>query len=496
VNDPTTASGARATVLLIDDEDYVRESLAELLGRRGFEVREAASGDQALDQRQAEGVDLVISDLRMPGTTGSELVQALAEAAPGTPVLMLTAHGTVRSAVECLRAGACDYLLKPVDADELELAIERSLQEAARSRELRYLRSGRGSEGRRLVGDSPGWLRLLETVEQVAPSDSPVLLIGESGTGKEEVARYLQARSRRREHAFVAVNCAAIPAELFESELFGHRRGAFTGAVADRDGRFRVAHRGTLFLDEINSLSTTAQAKLLRVLQDGAFERVGDSHPTRVDVRIVCAANVELEKEVEAGRFRADLFYRINVITLRLPPLREREGDVRRLAASFVEELAAKIGRRPPELGADALAALDAYSWPGNVRELRNVIERAILLAPGDCIDAASLPFAAAAAGSAAAGDGSGAGASRGEALPSDDLDLKRRLKQAERDTLIAALERARGVRRQAAALLGIDERNLAYYLRKHDLMDWAFGAAKDAAAGTDPTSVDREQRG
>ncbi|HVS63811.1 MAG TPA: sigma-54 dependent transcriptional regulator [Thermoanaerobaculia bacterium] len=466
---PETPAG-RATVLLIDDEDYVRESLAELLVRRGYEVREAVSGDEALEHRRAEGVDAVVCDLRMPGTTGKELVAALAEAAPGTPVLMLTAHGTVRSAVECLRAGAADYLLKPVDADELELAIERSLDGAARSRELRYLRAGRVREGQRLVGGSPGWLRLLETVEQVAPSDSPVLFIGESGTGKEEVARYLQARSRRRDHAFVAVNCAAIPGELFESELFGHRRGAFTGAVADREGRFRVAHRGTLFLDEINSLSTTAQAKLLRVLQDGAFERVGDSHPTRVDVRIVCAANVELEKEVEAGRFRADLFYRINVITLRLPPLRDRPGDVRLLASAFVDELSAKLGRRTPAIGGDAMAALEAYGWPGNVRELRNVIERAILLAPGESIEAASLPFVV-----ASPADGA-------EPAVSDDLDLKRRLKRAERDTLVAALERARGVRRQAAGLLGIDERNLAYYLRKHDLMGWRPEGASDSA--------------
>jgi DNA-binding NtrC family response regulator len=444
-------------------------------------VREAASGDEVLEQRKAEGVDVVITDLRMPGISGRELIEALAESAPGTPVLLLTAHGTVRSAVECLRAGAVDYLLKPVDAEELDLAIERSLEEAARSRELRYLRSGPTTEGRRLVGASPEWLRLLETVEQVAPSDSPVLLIGESGTGKEEVARHLQVRSRRRDHAFVAVNCAAIPGELFESELFGHRRGAFTGAVADREGRFRVAHRGTLFLDEINSLSTTAQAKLLRVLQDGAFERVGDSRSTRVDVRIVCAANVELEKEVEAGRFRADLYYRINVITLRLPPLRDRAGDVRRLAAAFVEELAAKLGRRPPTLDPGALQALEAYAWPGNVRELRNVIERAILLAPGDRIGASSLPFVSAASGASPVG-----GPAPARAPASDDLDLKRCLKRAERDTLVAALERAAGVRRQAAALLGVDERNLAYYLRKHDLMDWSPEADAQRGAGAE----------
>ncbi|MDX1382767.1 MAG: sigma-54 dependent transcriptional regulator [Thermoanaerobaculia bacterium] len=457
----------RATILLVDDEDYVRESLGELLTRRGYEVRQARSAEEVLSSSVLEGLDLVVTDLRMPGMSGEDLVGALVERAADLPVVVLTAHGTVPSAVECLRAGAADYLLKPVDGEELEIAVERALEEASRARELRYLRSRSSSEQKPLIGDSPAWRKVLATLAQVAPSDSPVLLVGESGTGKEELARRLHFESPRSGRAFVAVNCAAIPAELFESELFGHRRGAFTGAVADREGRFRVAHQGTLFLDEINSLATTAQAKLLRVLQDGAFERVGDSRPTRVDVRLVCAANVDLEQEVEAGRFRADLLYRINVITLHLPPLRERPGDVARLAESFVEELAGRLGRVAPSISPGALLALEERAWPGNVRELRNVIERALLLCEGDVISAADLPFVDRDDGSVAEGGGPSAA----------DLNLRDKLRETERATLVAALARAGGVRREAARLLGVDERNLAYHLRKHDLMGWELEA-------------------
>jgi Nif-specific regulatory protein len=256
------------------------------------------------------------------------------------------------------------------------------------------------------------------------------------------------------------VNCAAIPAELFESELFGHRRGAFTGAVSDREGRFHVAHRGTLVLDEVNSLSLVSQAKLLRVLQDGGFERVGDSRPTRVDVRLICASNADLASEVEAGRFRADLYYRINVVTLPLPPLRDRRDDIALLAQAFVEQLSRQLDRPIRGITAGALSALEAYSWPGNVRELRNVVERGVLLARGAWIDAEVMPFA-------------GGAAPRADPSGSADLDLRARLRAVERQTLVLALERAGGVRREAAGLLGIDERNLAYYLRKHDLMEW-----------------------
>jgi DNA-binding NtrC family response regulator len=451
------------SVLLVDDEDYVRESLQEILARRGFDVRTASSAVEALEPGRLDGVEVVLSDLKMPGMDGLQLVTELQARAPGVPVIVLTAHGTVASAVECLQAGAADYLLKPVDAGELVIALERALQHAARSRELSYLRSeqSRVAQGPEHqggpLGRSAAWQEVTRLVELVAASDTSVLLIGESGTGKEEVARLLHRLGRRRDEALVVVNCAAIPGELFESELFGHRRGSFTGAIADREGRFHVAHRGTLVLDEVNSLPLHAQAKLLRVLHDGAFERVGDSRPTRVDVRLVCASNVDLEAEVEAGRFRSDLYYRINVVTIRIPPLRERREDVGLLAEAFVRELAGRLDRPTRGLTPAALQALEAYDWPGNVRELRNVLERSVLLRSGEWIDVGALPF--------------------GQAAPaaptSASLNLRERLRAAERQTLLAALERASGVRREAARLLGIDERNLPYYLHKHGLMGW-----------------------
>lgn len=469
----------RGTVLLVDDEDYVRESLAELLTARGFHVRQARSGEEVLAPGGVDGLDVVVTDLRMPGISGEEVVKGLALRDTGLPILVLTAHGTVSSAVACLQAGAIDYLLKPVDIEELELTIDRATEEAARDRELRFLRDRAGEGPRRLLGESPAWQQVLATLAQVAPSDSPVLLVGESGTGKEELARRLHLDSARSRHAFVAVNCAAIPGELFESELFGHRRGAFTGAVADREGRFRVAHRGTLFLDEINSLPITAQAKLLRVLQDGAFERVGDSRPTRVDVRLVCAANVDLERAVEEGNFRPDLLYRINVITLPLPPLRERSGDIPLLVESFVAEIAARLGRRAPGVPSETLEALEQATWPGNVRELRNVVERAILLCQGDTLTLDLLPFDPldGSRGSGSARESGGGEPPLGEEgigkQGLEEFNLRQNLRAAERQALLAALRRGEGVRREAARLLGIDERNLAYHLRKHDLMDW-----------------------
>jgi DNA-binding NtrC family response regulator len=456
--------GARATILLVDDEEYVRDSTAELLERRGYDVRIAGSAAEALTPELIDGVEALITDLKMPGMDGSELVAAAAERRPGLPILVLTAHGTVSSAVDCLRRGAVDYLLKPIDPNALTYALERAIGEAARRRELTYLRELRDAALEAPLGSSAAWTDLMGLAARVAPSDSSVLLIGESGTGKEEVARYLHRLGPRRERPLVVVNCAAIPTELFESELFGHRRGAFTGAVGDREGRFHVAHRGTLVLDEINSLSLVSQAKLLRVLQDGAFERVGDSRSTQVDVRLVCASNADLGAEVEAGRFRADLYYRINVVTLELPPLRARREDVGLLANAFVEQFGRQLDRPMRGITGRALSALEAYDWPGNVRELRNVVERGVLLSRGDWLDADVLPFA-------------GAASAREEGDDQASLDLRERLRAVERQTLALALERAAGVRREAARLLGIDERNLAYYLRKHDLMDWRPGA-------------------
>ena len=457
----------RGAVLIVDDESYVRDSLATVLDRHGFSIRTAASAEEVLEDHELEGLDAMITDLRMPGLDGLELLRHVRKAEPNLPVIVLTGHGTVPSAVECMRAGAVEYLLKPVAPEEMILVLERVLEGSSARRELDYLRSGAGagSGAREPLGRSAAWKRILELVDVVAPNDTPVLLTGESGTGKEEVARLIHRRSKRAASALVAVNCAAIPRELFESELFGHRKGSFTGATADREGRFRVAHRGTLLLDEIDALPVSAQAKLLRVLQEGEFERVGDSRPTAVDVRLICASNSDLSSAVEAGSFRADLYYRINVITVDVPPLRERVEDVALLAEAFLEEAGARLGRRLRGLAPETVRALEAHSWPGNVRELRNVIERGVLLERGDTLRAESLPpeLFGSSAGETPASDGtSGAEA---------DLDLRASLAREERRLLERALERSDGVKRAAAKLLGVDERNLAYYLRKHGLM-------------------------
>ncbi len=459
----------RGTVLVVDDEAYVRDSLAAMLEGRGFRVRAAGSLAEAMEPARLAGVDTVLTDLKMPGEGGLELVRRLAAEQPRLPVVVLTAYGNVRSAVECMQAGASDFLLKPTDPDELTLVLDRALARTGRERELEYLRSRAGGAPARPapLGVSPGWRRVLELVEVAAPTDTSVLLLGESGTGKEEVARLLHARSRRAAGAFVPVNCAAIPAELFESEFFGHRRGAFTGAVADRDGRFRIAHRGTLLLDEIDALPPVAQAKVLRVLQDGTFERVGDSEPTWVDVRVICASNADLPALVERGGFRPDLYYRINVLTVAIPPLRERREDIPVLAQAFLEEYAARLARPVRSIAPEALTALASYSWPGNVRELRNVIERGVLLARGETLGVEVLPLAA--GGSAAAVPAPAAGENR-------PLRLREALAGEERRVLEEALRRAGGVRREAARLLGIDERNMAYYLKKHGLMERAPG--------------------
>lgn len=466
---------SQGTVLLVDDDAYIRDSLAEVLERRGVTVRTAGSADEALGEDALAGVDALVTDLKMPGDDGSSLIRQVAAREPDLPILVLTGYGTIASAVECVKAGAVDYLLKPTDPDELLLALRRAMHGASRQRELAYLRERVGSSGpetRDPLGRSAPWQRVVELVEAAAPTDTPVLLLGESGSGKGELAKLLHRRSRRRDGPFVQVNCAAIPGELFESEFFGHRRGAFTGAVTDRDGRFRVAHGGTLMLDEIDALPPPAQAKVLRVLEEGVFERVGDSRSTRVDVRLVTATNADLSSALTDGRFRQDLYYRINVLTIALPPLRDRGGDVLLLADAFLGEIAPRLGKRIDGFHPETVTLLNAYRWPGNVRELRNVIERGVLLETGRRLTPASLPADLRAAGASHPVGGGATDSSPGLADIEDrhDLHLRRSLQAAERSLLEEALRRAGGVRRRAAELLGVDERNLAYYLKKHGL--------------------------
>lgn len=448
-----------ASILVVDDEAYVRDSIRAVLERNGYAVRTEAGPSALSDPHTLDGLDAVITDLKMDEGSGLDLIKRLKEFRPEIPVIVLTAFGSVCKAVECVKAGAYEFLEKPAEPEELLVVLQRALRDDTMRRELEYLRgeSGTGERVRQPLGRSAGWRKVLSLVEAAAPTDASVLLLGESGTGKEEVARLIHRRSLRRQRPFVSVNCAAVPLELFESEFFGHRRGAFTGASHDREGRFRVAHEGTLFLDEIGCLPDSAQSKVLRVLEEGVFERVGESRSTKVDVRLISATNTDLEQAVEAGRFRPDLFYRINVITIRMPPLRERREDIELLAEAFMKECSARIGRPVKPFTAEVLRAFRQYSWPGNIRELRNVVERAVILEQGDAITLESIPEnLLAQAGSV-----------------ENPFRLRNRLRHEERKAILEALRSSGGVRRQAAQLLGIDERNLSYYLKKHGLSGW-----------------------
>jgi DNA-binding NtrC family response regulator len=447
----------RGRVLVVEDEAYVRDSLVAMLRAKGFDAEPAVSAAEAVSLVARAPVDLVLSDLRMPGGDGLELVRRLQASSPEIPVIILTGHGNVASAVECLKAGASDYVLKPADPEALEVSLQRALDARSLRREVRYLRGALAPMAEPL-GDSAAWRNVMGMVDAAAATDATVLLLGESGTGKELLARRLHRQSARAAGPFVRVNCAAIPLEMWESEFFGHRKGSFTGASADRDGRFHLAHRGTLLLDEVGAMPAPGQAKLLRAIQDGEFDRLGDQQPTRVDVRIVASTNSDLQAEVDHGRFRADLFYRLNVVRIDVPPLRAHKEDIAEIARLAAAEISARLGRAAPELSSETLARLRAYPWPGNVRELRSVIERALILDPAHGLDNLDLlPAPVAAAGAPAA---------------AGDLNLREALTRLERDLLLEAQRRSGGVRKEAARLLGIDPRNLAYYLRKHGLGD------------------------
>jgi DNA-binding NtrC family response regulator len=455
----TERAANRGRILVVEDEAYVRDSLVEILKARRFDARSSGSVAEALAHLGRTPVDAVLSDLRMPGADGLELVRRMQTVAPDVPVVILTGHGNVTSAVECLKAGASDYILKPAEPEALEVALERALEGRALRREVRYLRGAEAAQAEAPVGESAPWRRVTVMVDAAAATDSVALFTGESGTGKELLARRLHALSPRTSGPFVKVNCAAVPLEMWESEFFGHRKGSFAGATSDREGRFQLADRGTLFLDEVGAMPYAGQAKLLRAIQDGEFERLGDEQPTRVDVRVVASTNSDLEAEVQQGRFRPDLFYTLNVVRIAVPPLRERREDIPLLARHFADRIAQRLGRPTPQLSPPVLARLAAYPWPGNVRELRNVIERAMILDPDRGL--ADLDLAPASAG---------APAPEGTSGPDRELNLRDALNKLERELLLEAHRRAGGVRKEAARLLGIDPRNLSYYMRKHDL--------------------------
>jgi len=376
-----------ARILIVDDEDSIREVLHQLFEYEGHVVEEAASGMAAIRAVEANRPDLVFLDVKMQGMDGLDALERIRELSPATQVVMISGHGTIDTAVEATRRGAFDFLEKPLDTDRLLLTLRNVLEVRGLSESVARLRSE--VEARhRIVGESSAIRELLERVERVAPTDARVLITGENGTGKELVARAIHRQSSRSGKPFVEVNCAAIPSELIESELFGHMKGSFTGAVQDRAGKFEQAHGGTLFLDEVGDMSTAAQSKVLRALEEGRVTRVGGHRTHEVDVRIVSATNKELDREIEEGRFREDLFYRLNVVPIHVPPLRERRGDIPLLVEHFVALMSAADGLPPRPFHPDAVDRLTRLEWPGNVRELRNTVERLLILSRGEEVTA------------------------------------------------------------------------------------------------------------
>jgi two-component system response regulator HydG len=453
------------TLLVADDDPGLREGLDRALAREGYRVILASDGRAALERVQAGGIDLIVTDLKMPGLTGLELLRAAKAISPDVDVILLTAFGTVEEAVKAMKDGAYDFLTKPFRREQLVKLIEKALERRAlilQNRALRQQLEDLRTKGQ-VIGTSPVFRRLMTLVEQVANSSATVLIQGESGTGKELVARAIHEQSPRRAGPFVAVNCAALPETLLESELFGYEKGAFTGAVGRKEGRFELAHGGTLFLDEVADLSLVTQPKILRVLQEGEFERLGGTRTLQVDVRVVAATNQELAQMVRERRFREDLYYRLNVITVHVPPLRERPEDVPLLAEHFLRIYAAKNNRQLEGFTREAVERLEAYRWPGNVRELENVVERAVVLARGTRVDADALPQELA-----------------GVKRPPRDaiLDLVGTpLDEIEQRLLDETLRITGGNKTQAARLLGIDVRTVARKLeRREDAGETADG--------------------
>ncbi len=440
----------------------MQEFLEILLQREGHDVVTCGTAEEAVVALESDDYQLMISDIRMPGMDGLELLQRARELAPETLVIMLTAHGTTESAVEAMRHGAYDYLTKTCPVDEIRMVVGRALEKHELSDENRRLRRQVDAPPSLPMASprSPQMLDVLELVRQVAPTRTNLLITGESGTGKELIARAAHAMSDRKDRPFVAVNCGAIPENLLESELFGHMKGAFTGATANKLGLFEVADGGTLFLDEIGELDPALQVKLLRAIQQRTFKRVGGTSDVRVDVRIVCATNRNLAEDVRAGRFREDLFYRLNVIEVPIPPLRERREDIPELVGFFLRRFADSLGREVGAVDPATMEILEGYAYPGNVRELENVIERAVTLARSDRITPDCLPAALLAPG----------GATTAADLPDDGADLETLLADYERRLLGQALRRCGGVKKHAASLLGITFRSLRYRLQKLDM--------------------------
>jgi two-component system response regulator PilR (NtrC family) len=451
-------------ILVVDDERSIRELLAIVLGREGYEVRLAENGGRAIELLEREPIDILISDIKMPDMSGVDVLRAAKRVDQDILGIMITAFASTETAVEAMRLGACDYLSKPFDIDLLKMKVREKIENRALRQENVLLKRTLGLSHRfgDLIGRSEAMLDMFKMVETVARTSSTILLTGESGTGKGLVAQAIHFHSLRRERPMVALNCGAMPETLLESELFGHMRGAFTGADSNKKGLLEVAEKGTIFLDEIGEMSAVMQVKLLRVLQERRYRRVGGLEELQADIRVIAATNQDLAKAVAEGRFREDLYYRINVIPIALPPLRQRREDIPLLAEHFLVKYAEQMGKSIHGLASTTLDLLARHDWPGNIRELENAIERAVALEATPTILPESLPP------SIRGGSARGTGAP--EALPDGGFDLEAHVKEIERGYIAQALERANGVQVKAAELLGMSFRSFRYYVKKYNL--------------------------
>ena len=448
------------TILLIDDDDSLRRVVEYNLSEEGHHVVTAADGTAGLQAFQSHPIDLVLTDIRMPEMDGLELLTRLKAIQADLPVIILTAHGTIDSAVEAMKLGAFDYLTKPFNREQLKAAVRKAFDVAALTKENRHLRqvvAERFSFASMIAG-SRAMRAVTETAARVAQGDTTVLLEGESGTGKELLAKAVHFHSARKKGPFVTINCGAIPEQLLESELFGHRRGSFTGAVTDKQGKFEAAHRGTIFLDEIGELPTLLQVKLLRVLQEREIDKIGETRPVKVDVRVVAATNRDLEKMIADGSFRDDLYYRLAVVSIRVPPLRERSDDIPLLVDHFLSKHTEKLGRPRPAVEKSVYSAFNLYSWPGNIRELENVVERALVLDKDGSVGLDDLP------------DRLRAREHRVATLRMELPDEGISLEDVERELLLAALEKHNWNQTRAASFLNITRSTLLYRMEKFDL--------------------------
>ncbi|MDE3113530.1 MAG: sigma-54-dependent Fis family transcriptional regulator [Chloroflexota bacterium] len=450
------------TILVADDDASIRALLRQLLQDEGYAVQEAATGVEVVDKVKEASPDLVIMDVRMPELDGIEALSRVKGASPRTAVLIMTAFGSSNAAIRAMELGAFDYVTKPFELDKINHTVGKVFEYQDLAQEVEVLRGEISSlvQTERIVGNSPPMQEVYKTIGKVAKADATVLITGESGTGKELVAEALHYNSSRRAGPLVKVSCAALPETLLEAELFGHEKGSFTGALTQRRGRFELADKGTIFLDEIGEMSLQTQTKLLRVLQDRKIERLGSSLPIKVDIRVICATNKDLQKQVEQAKFRDDLFYRLNVINIHMPPLRDRKEDIPALVEHFLAKHRYSATAQPAAISEEALRRLLEYDWPGNVRELENVIERAVVLSRGQIITSRELPF----------GDHEGDREEEGDEVPSERSFFKKSVAQFEKDLIMKALRDAAGNRSKAAEMLGIYRRLLYAKIKEYGL--------------------------